>query len=549
LEKNEIEKDSKLKTSEINETYRLKTGLHELNTYTQSEKEIYGSLNDMLNYILNFLELPLGSVYLKKDDQFLQRVVAHGYASSVVVPKTFPVDSGLIGRVATTGKAISFDNLPDYIQVAFSFMDIQPKCLMMFPLEFNNKLLGVLELGNFQSFTSAQVNWLNDASQLLAAEIQRNLDLKERQAQQEKIEKSEERLVALMESTPDPMFVINQSGELVMVNNQMTCVFGYDREELLCNSIETLLPEEFRQIYKKLRADFFVAPTTRTMGGDRELKGRRKNGELFPVEVSLSWIKNSGDPLVIGVARDISERKAIENALANAKKAAENATQAKSDFLANMSHEIRTPMNAIIGMSYLALQTELTGKQQNYIEKVHRSGEALLGIINDILDFSKIEAGKMDMESINFRLEDVMDNLANLVGLKAEDKGVELLFDIPADIPMALIGDPLRLGQILINLGNNAVKFTDEGEIVVAVRIKEASEKSATLHFAIRDSGIGMTQEQQTKLFQSFSQADSSTTRKYGGTGLNLQLTLVVSPEQLKGELNQHYLNYKGFVY
>ena len=235
----------------------------------------------------------------------------------------------------------------------------------------------------------------------------------------------------------------------------------------------------------------------------------------------------AGQPLrVVGIRADIDNLKQLQEDLEQTLLIAEGATRAKSDFLANMSHEIRTPMNAIIGMSHLALQTELDQKQHNYIEKVHRSAEALLGIINDILDFSKIEAGKLDMEVIDFRLEDVMDNLANLVGLKAEEKGVELMFDLHPDVPTALIGDPLRLGQILINLGNNAVKFTDYGgEIVVAVTAEKLTADAVLLHFAVRDSGIGMSAEQQAHLFQSFSQADTSTTRKYGGTGLGLAIS------------------------
>ena len=210
--------------------------------------------------------------------------------------------------------------------------------------------------------------------------------------------------------------------------------------------------------------------------------------------------------------------------LERAQQVAEAAAQAKSEFLANMSHEIRTPMNAILGMSHLALKTGLDERQRNYVEKVHGAAESLLGIINDILDFSKIEAGKLEVEAIPFQLGEVMDRLASLVGMRADEKGLELLFSLPADLPTALVGDPSRLGQILLNLGNNAVKFTERGEVTVAVSLVERDEQRVTLRFEVRDSGIGMTPEVRDRLFQPFTQADASTSRRYGGTGLGLAI-------------------------
>jgi two-component system sensor histidine kinase/response regulator len=242
---------------------------------------------------------------------------------------------------------------------------------------------------------------------------------------------------------------------------------------------------------------------------------------------TVNTLLSAADSIAVAIERNRAEEETIsllEETLA-ARKTAVEATKAKSDFLANMSHEIRTPMNAIIGLGHLAMKTDLSPKQRDYLTKIQLSSNSLLGIINDILDFSKIEAGKLDMEQTNFYLDEVLVNLANLIALKAEEKGLELLFDVNTETPAALVGDPLRLGQVLINLANNAVKFTEHGEIVIKVAPLETTDSQATLQFSVQDSGIGLTEEQRGKLFQAFSQADSSTTRKYGGTGLGLTIS------------------------
>jgi two-component system, sensor histidine kinase and response regulator len=253
----------------------------------------------------------------------------------------------------------------------------------------------------------------------------------------------------------------------------------------------------------------------------------RRDGRIVVTSVRFFLLRDTErrPQYVAALQEDITERKRLEAELVTAKEIAEAATKAKSEFLANTSHEIRTPMNAILGMTHLALKTDLTSKQRDYLTKTKSAAQSLLGIINDILDFSKIEAGKLDLENADFRLEEVLENVSSVVSQKAHDKNLEFLLAAQRDLPVDLVGDPLRLGQILINLVNNAVKFTKHGEIVVTVSLVEKAFDRVNLKFSVRDSGIGMTPEQTARLFQAFSQADSSTTRKYGGTGLGLSIS------------------------
>ena len=343
-------------------------------------------------------------------------------------------------------------------------------------------------------------------------------DVSERRQMQVALKSSETQLRAVLDSSPVAMLIRGDDGRLSYCNPELESLFGVGREQL------REMDESLFWCDAQARGRFLEA-AARGAVLNFEASLQRDGGERFEVLLSAVPLTLGDRSISASWYYDITDRKAAEAQVQQAREIAEEATRAKSEFLANMSHEIRTPMNAIIGMSHLALRTELDNRQRNYIVKVHRAAENLLGLINDILDFSKIEAGRMDLELIPFRLEDVLENFTNMVGLKAEDKGLELLYNAVADLPTALIGDPLRLGQVLANLGNNATKFTEQGEIVLGIERLGSDEGMVELHFWVRDTGIGMSEEQCQRIFQSFTQADSSTTRKYGGTGLGLAIS------------------------
>jgi PAS domain S-box-containing protein len=350
-------------------------------------------------------------------------------------------------------------------------------------------------------------------------------DITERKRSEEALQASEQLFRTIFENAPVGISLYNIPKRQYFTNRTLHNMLGYSHEDL--SSVT--------------KWDQIIHPDQRASGAKRYkglIEGKfdydeweqhfvLPDGRLVIADGAFTMIRDiDGNPqYLLNTTKDITDRKQAEADLLTAKEEAVAATKAKSDFLANMSHEIRTPMNAILGMTHLALKTDLTTKQRDYLTKTKVAAQALLGIINDILDFSKIEAGKLEVENTEFRLDQVLEDLSSVVCQKALEKNLEFLIAPPKNLPPNLIGDSLRLGQILINLVNNAVKFTDRGEVLLTVAVEEKLADRVKVRFSVRDSGIGMTPEQSARLFQAFSQADTSTTRKYGGTGLGLSIS------------------------
>lgn len=325
---------------------------------------------------------------------------------------------------------------------------------------------------------------------------------------------------ALFDSAPLGILEL-KNRRVLQCNRKFETMLGYQTGEMLGHSTREWFSndEDFVSVGKS----YEMLRRGETYTGEHQFT--RKDGSKFWCRI-FGHAVDIDDPEQHSVwhFEDVTEKRAAEEQLQLARDMAEEATLAKSMFLANMSHEIRTPMNAVIGLAHLALKTDLDAKQRDYVTKIHSAGISLLSVINDILDFSKIESGRMDLEQVEFSLDHVLSSVTNTLAYTATDAGLELLFDIADDVPSNLVGDPLRLGQILLNLVSNAIKFTHEGEVIIRCQLLDFNDQQVKLQFLVIDSGIGMDDETCSRLFQPFTQADGSTTRKYGGTGLGLTI-------------------------
>ncbi|HSD58081.1 MAG TPA: PAS domain S-box protein, partial [Methanotrichaceae archaeon] len=334
---------------------------------------------------------------------------------------------------------------------------------------------------------------------------------------------AKDHLDMILNSIGDPVFVKDRQHRCILVNDASCKLFGHSRDDIIGRTAYELFPtKEMADISWAKDEEVFLTGVENV----NEETNSYASGVTRTVLVKKTPYRDkSGNELLVGVTRDITDRKLAETELQRAKEAAEAASKTKSEFLANMSHEIRTPMNAVIGLTGLLQRTDLNEEQRDYVETIRSSGDSLLSVINDILDFSKVDSGKIELETQPFNLKDCVEDSLDLVATDASNKGLNLSYTIDTSSPGTIIGDPARLRQILINLLSNAIKFTDKGKVTVAVSSKKLEGDDHEIHFAVKDTGIGIPEDKVSRLFQPFSQVDASTTRLYGGTGLGLAIS------------------------
>lgn len=348
---------------------------------------------------------------------------------------------------------------------------------------------------------------------------------------QRAMDRHERYVATLVEEVVDGVITMAENGEIVGGNAAAARIFGVDPSEIAGQQLSACIRLQDGAPFSFKRAEEEAGSVR-----EQEVVGVRINGEVFPAELSFSKLSQGEETLYLVILRDISQRKETERMLIEAKDNAEALAQSKADFLSTMSHEIRTPLNAVIGMTGLLEETQLDDEQHEYVNTIKTGGETLLSIINDILDFSKIESNKLDLEFIPIPVIQPIEDVMELLAGKAHMKGLNLFYDVDSTVPPIFHSDITRLRQVLVNLVGNAIKFTDKGQVVVRVSAEEVSSKQHRFTFRVQDTGIGIPRERIDRLFQSFSQVDASTTRKYGGSGLGLAICKGIV-EALGGEI------------
>jgi two-component system sensor histidine kinase/response regulator len=341
------------------------------------------------------------------------------------------------------------------------------------------------------------------------------------------LESSEQCYRQIVETVLDAFDGMDANGMVIDWNAQAVTTFGWSRSEAMGRDLsQMIIPHRYRDAHKQGLRHFLASGEGPMLNKRIETTALHRDGREFPVELTVSPTRMGATYRFGAFVRDVTDQKRVEEEREKAKEAAEAANRAKSEFLANMSHEIRTPLNGVLGMTDLALETDLTSEQREYLDTVKLSADALLIVINDILDFSKIEAGKIDLEMIGFDIRDCLETTLQTLALRADEKGVGLLCEIAPEVPEGVRSDSCRLRQIVVNLVGNAIKFTNEGEVALKVQVDAGQGEGRLLHFTVSDTGIGIPPEKLKAIFEPFTQADSSTTRKYGGTGLGLTISI-----------------------
>ncbi len=479
----------------------------------------------------------------KKTEQDIQRVLQHKEASAKILEYlnlSHKSMQEMLDGFINILLSISWLNIEEKSRVFIAdhheqiFESEQEQGDYNIPILHNDEVLGmiVLYLKKGHERNEDEVAFLEGVAEILSMTLRRK-------KMEDEINSSHQKMQMILDMAGDAIITIDENGLIQSYNDMAEKTFGYTAKEAIGNNITMLMPDgdhkEHHNDYLRLSNNPGVISV---ISSPRELQGKSKDGRIFPIELAVTEVRTDEERIFVGVTRDISERKKWQDemeertaeleeqgaALAEAKTQAEEATRMKSEFLANMSHEIRTPMNGVIGMTNLLLETDLDPTQKTYARTAVSSAENLLQLVNDILDFSKIEAGKMEFEIIPFDLQGLIEEVADLIAIKAQEKDLEMLLRFAPDIPRYVMGDPGRVRQVLLNLASNALKFTEAGHILIG--IDAIGEKDGKMEFRayVEDTGIGIAEDKQEHVFGKFSQADESTTRKFGGTGLGLTI-------------------------